>query len=197
MSNEENTGASAIITEIEQLNLNEEEEKDKCDCLKECPTRSSDVSCENIFNHMDYFFGENEKCTVHPCFARWLTKKAKNLDELQTIDRYALLRHIKRNFNYREMCLDDEEFQEWTVEWKSTAKDERMPLIQSFLRMLLSEGGSTFYYSFCRNDIIEEDCGWHCIECRRCKDWREWHCKKCNKCTYGASSPCQRCGHKG
>lgn len=49
------------------------------------------------------------------------------------------------------------------------------------------------FYSFCRNDLEQDNCTWHCKVCKECKDWRDWHCKGCNKCQYGASIPCSKC----
>ena len=51
-----------------------------------------------------------------------------------------------------------------------------------------------YWYSFCWNDVAQDDCTWHCDICNKCRDWREWHCDECNKCTYGISLPCQNCG---
>jgi len=59
------------------------------------------------------------------------------------------------------------------------------------------ECGTEYWYSFCWNDVAQDDCTWHCEICGECRDWREWHCEKCNKCTYGVTLPCQHCGKKG
>ena len=94
------------------LNLNDEKYKDKCNCTEGCSERSCScfkygsvcnsscgcgTSCQNMFNHLDYFFGENTKYGASPCFAKWLMKNAKNADELKLIDRNALRRRIKRS----------------------------------------------------------------------------------------------------
>jgi hypothetical protein len=94
--------------EITEENPNKEK-KEKCDCAKGCSKRSCSCfkfgsgcnsscgcgsSCENMFNHLEYFFGENAKCSAHPCFSKWLVKKAKNTDGLKTINRYALCQLI-------------------------------------------------------------------------------------------------------
>lgn len=50
------------------------------------------------------------------------------------------------------------------------------------------------FYSFCRDEVEQENCTWHCNVCKECMDWREWHCDTCNKCTYGQSLPCDGCG---
>ena len=57
--------------------------------------------------------------------------------------------------------------------------------------------GEVYWYSFCWQDVVQDDCTWHCEICGQCRDWREWHCERCNKCTYGVSLPCQHCGAKG
>jgi hypothetical protein len=83
--------------------------KEKCNCKEGCSTRSCScfkfgsgcnsscecsLSCENMFNHLEYFFGENNKYSAHPCFTKWLVKKAKNTDGLKTINRRALCQLI-------------------------------------------------------------------------------------------------------
>jgi hypothetical protein len=103
---QENMGP--MTGEITEKNPNEEK-KDKCSCTKGCSKRSCSCfkfgsgcnsscgcssSCQNMFNDLEYFFGENEKCSAHPCFSKWLVKKVKNADELKMIDRYQLHRHI-------------------------------------------------------------------------------------------------------
>ncbi len=56
---------------------------------------------------------------------------------------------------------------------------------------------TVYWYSFCWNEVVQDDCTWHCETCGECKDWREWHCEICNKCTYGVTLPCEHCGKKG
>ena len=69
--------------------------------------------------------------------------------------------------------------------WKRINEDEKLGHIQKFFQMLLSDDiEMSYYYSFCREDIEEENCTWHCIKCKECLDWREWHCGECNKCMY-------------
>ena len=57
--------------------------------------------------------------------------------------------------------------------------------------------GTVYWYSFCWDDVAQDDCSWHCEICGECRDWREWHCESCNKCTYGVTLPCEHCGKKG
>ena len=104
-------------TEDEEQNIGDEitennpnkQKKEKCDCTNECSKRSCSCfkfgsgcnascgcgsSCDNMFNHLEYFFGENAKCSAHPCFSKWLVKKAKNTDGLKSINRFALCQLI-------------------------------------------------------------------------------------------------------
>ena len=53
--------------------------------------------------------------------------------------------------------------------------------------------GEEWFYSFCRKNLEQVSCTWHCRKCGECVDWREWHCKGCDKCQYGVSFPCQKC----
>jgi len=92
------------------------------------------------------------------------------------------------------MLFDEEEFQEWRHEWRTSNKENKLAHTQELFRMLLSTGSSTYYYSFCDKDVFDEDCHWHCTTCQRCMDWRVWHCQECNQCTYGITFPCERCG---
>ncbi len=109
MSDEdEQEDMDSMNDDITEKNPNEEK-KDKCNCSNGCSSRSCSCfkfgsgcnptcgcssSCENMFNHLEYFFGETKKYSAHLCFAKWLVKKAKNTDGLKAIDRYALQRYI-------------------------------------------------------------------------------------------------------
>jgi len=54
--------------------------------------------------------------------------------------------------------------------------------------------GETYWYSFCWDEVAQDNCTWHCKVCGQCQDWRVWHCENCNKCTYGITLPCEHCG---
>jgi hypothetical protein len=47
-----------------------------------------------LFNHLDYFFGEDSQCSASPCFSDWLVKNAKTADGLRKINREALHQKI-------------------------------------------------------------------------------------------------------
>jgi len=53
-----------------------------------------------------------------------------------------------------------------------------------------------YYYSFCLDEVIDENSMWHCDACGSCRDDGEWHCKRCNTCTYGLTLACENCGKK-
>ena len=86
--------------------------KDRCNCRKGCSNGSCPcfkstngcnssckckTSCENLFNHLDYIFGENIECSPHPCFADWLIKNIETPDQLIQIDRDALRKKIDKS----------------------------------------------------------------------------------------------------
>ena len=66
-------------------------------------------------------------------------------------------------------------------------------LLDSYECSDCSEG---YFYSFCYDEVMDEQSIWHCNDCRTCREDREWHCKTCNKCTYGLTLPCDGCGKK-
>lgn len=117
-------------------------------------------------------------------------------------------------FSYADTLADDDEFNEWLEEWKEIEPDEKLAHTQELFRMVLSDKVSTYYYSFCNDNIAEEDSDWHCRTCKTCHDWRVWHCQDCHQCmylrsyedinymnfilgTYGVTLPCERCGGGG
>jgi hypothetical protein len=73
---------------------------------------------------------------------------------------------------------------------------EVAPLRGLLLESTCNECGSLYRYSFCSQDVVEDSCTWHCLECGACRDWREWHCDRCNRCTYGVTMPCENCGRR-
>jgi hypothetical protein len=108
MSEQQNMGRMAGV--ITEKNPNDNE-KSKCNCSKGCSKRICSCfkfgrgcnsscgcgsSCQNMFNHLDYFFGENKKYSAHPCFSKWLVQNAKNADELKMIDRNDLYQCIRQ-----------------------------------------------------------------------------------------------------
>ncbi|CAF1362301.1 unnamed protein product [Rotaria sordida] len=197
--------------EITENNPNKEK-KDKCTCTKECSTCSCSCfkfgsgcnsscecssSCENMFNYLEYFFGENTKYSAHPCFAKWLVKKAKNTDDLKTINRGALCQLIIKCSNFDEVCEIEEDFEEWMKQLKIIDNNQKLAHAQTLFRMLLTDDDTTGrYYSFCQDYLVQENLKWHCIKCQDCMDWREWHCGVCDICTYGVSLPCEGCRGK-
>ena len=78
----------------------------------------------------------------------------------------------------------DEKFKRWTKKWNTINKEEELGHIQKFFRMLLSDDTTDYYYSFCRNDVEQDNCTWHCIKCQKCFSWRDWDCGECDKCKY-------------
>lgn len=87
------------------------EKEDECKCVAGCESESCQcykfgqgcnascgctASCKNMFNGLDYFFGD-EKYSANPCFAKWLVvKKDKSGTDLKKVNRNALLQRIMR-----------------------------------------------------------------------------------------------------
>ncbi|KAG4080326.1 hypothetical protein HA402_010818 [Bradysia odoriphaga] len=191
--------------------------KDKCKCDKGCKTRSCNcvkfggrcnascscsASCQNIFNNLSYFFGNDsgdESCNANPCFAKFLMKNGRGVSGFNAIDRNALRDQIMASGSYSNVFYDSD-IQEWTDKWneikEAGSTDEVLAHTQKYFRMMLSDGLSLsqYYYSFCYEDVQQDNCTWHCVICQTCEDWRYWHCRRCNKCTYGISIKCDGCG---
>lgn len=72
-----------------------------------------------------------------------------------------------------------------------------LPLVQLLKSYTCETCGTSYWYSFCWEAVVQDDCTWHCNVCGMCRDWREWHCPRCNRCTYGVTLPCEHCGAKG
>lgn len=79
-----------------------------------------------------------------------------------------------RIFSFSESSLAEE----W--EGDDAEKDD-ISKIQELFRMVFSKS-SDLYYSFCDDNLLEDDSYWHCSICKTCNKWRTWHCDKCNKC---------------
>ncbi|CAF1609721.1 unnamed protein product [Adineta ricciae] len=188
----------------------------KCNCRSGCSKRSCycfksnggcdstcgcGSSCQNLFNHLNYFFGDNQNCKPTACFSDWLVKKVQTTDQLQKVNREELHKKIMKCGRFSEYD-EDEDYKKWLQKWKRIEdKDEKLGLIQKFFRMLLSDESTMRYYSFCNEDLAEEGCDWHCSICKTCRDWREWHCDGYSKegfvlGAYGTTLPCPRCERK-
>lgn len=59
-----------------------------------------------------------------------------------------------------------------------------------------SECEEFYFYSFCWDEVVQDNDTWHCKDCKECRDWLEWHCKSCNICNSSTSLPCKGCGKK-
>jgi len=86
--------------------------------------------------------------------------------------------------------LSEEELNE---EHELPCQDESVPLRKLLSEYDCTECSETYFFSFCRDEVEQDNCTWHCVICKSCMDWREWHCGRCNKCTYGVSLPCEGC----
>lgn len=185
-----------------------------CSCYKYgsgcSPSCGCTGSCANMYNQLEYFFGDQEKCGANPCFAKWLIKNAKGETGLKSVDRDALRERIlkcdrylyhgssmqlicfvlNRCFPYsNEELFDDDDFKKWKEDWKETPADQKLAHTQKLFRMLLSGDSddamsSLYFLSFCQDDVYNNDNAWHCVTCQTCQESREWHCGHCDKCKF-------------
>ncbi len=87
------------------------------------------------------------------------------------------------NFSSYSDVYYDERFIKWNKKWdKIDDDDEQLVHLQKFFRMILSTNTASYYYSFCDDDVYQDNHQWHCIKCQKCLEWREWHCGECDKC---------------
>lgn len=107
-SSEDEEGASGGPIRVTEIEPNHSK-NDKCKCDKGCKTRSCNcvkfgsgcnsscgcaTSCQNMFNNLSYFFGddlgEKRSSNAHPCFAKFLMKKARGANGFNAINRNEL-----------------------------------------------------------------------------------------------------------
>ncbi len=96
------------------------------------------------------------------------------------------LHHINE---YRQLTKEELE-----TEYELNCGCEWVPLKKLIKNYECSKCGETYWYSFCWDAVVQDNCTWHCTDCGQCRDWREWHCESCNRCTYGITFPCEYCG---
>ncbi len=58
---------------------------------------------------------------------------------------------------------------------------EKVPLRKLLTDYTCAKCGEVYWYSFCWNEVVQDDCTWHCDACGTCRDWREWHCERCGR----------------
>jgi len=89
-------------------------------------------------------------------------------------------------------ALTDEELAE---RYELGCGHESVPLEDLLGKHACQTCGTAYWYSFCWEWVVQDDCTWHCEDCHHCRDWREWHCDACGRCTYGVTMPCEHCGN--
>ena len=77
---------------------------------------------------------------------------------------------------------------------KLPCEHEMAPLEKLLSEYECQKCGEMYWYSFCWEIVVQDNCTWHCKVCGQCQDWRVWHCENCNRCTYGITLPCEYCG---
>jgi hypothetical protein len=139
-----------------------------------CKTNCSTTRCACLKNHQ----GCTEDCSCTNCHNP-LNRQDTNLLTLCAIQNIRIVKDLTEKELDRQIQLPCEcEI----VPLKSLLKDYNCSLCHE-----------TYWFSFCWNEPVQDNCSWHCEVCKVCRDWREWHCDDCNKCTYGMSLPCENC----
>ena len=116
-------------------------------------------------------------------------------EEDKTVE--AVKEFVKRNKDHLTDCAkkwkNKKAFKKVCLErWDKQVTDPVSGL-HKFQDLLLKN--DDWYYSFCHECVVQDNCTWHCMVCNECQDWRVWHCDRCNKCTYGQSLKCEHgCG---
>lgn len=135
------------------------------------------------------FYGFQRKAVteyIGPCFEHTVRKEirngATNADLFGSIESFASRIRQAETYEYIHVKPFDD---------PSTGSQQERDA--ALVKATLGGKGFEAYWSFCRADLEQSMCTWHCRKCRKCMDWREWHCKTCNKCQYGVSIPCSKC----
>lgn len=90
--------------------------------------------------------------------------------------------HIN-SFVSHEDLLDDDDYKKWKHEEDKITAGQKLGHTQKLLRLILSHDPENLYYfSFCQDDLYNNDNAWHCITCQTCQEWDDWHCGQCDKC---------------
>ena len=114
----------------------------------------------------------------HPCFENYARKCIKK-GQTNLYDFAKMTNLVKSSEAYKSQFFVNKNVYKYT--------DEEL------VKYVLSENSHDNFYSFCRGDVEQEMCTWHCRKCKHCNDWRKWHCKGCNRCQYGVTIPCSNC----
>lgn len=133
-------------------------------------------------------------------FVRESVKDADNILEDGQIEGDTVSELAKRIRNSHDISYLDEPVQE-AIKAEDDVELVMRALSGDIQRDGPNDDGESLYYtglfySFCREEVEQSNCTWHCRVCKECKDWRDWHCKGCKTCKYGASIPCDKCNSR-
>ena len=148
---------------------------------------------------MLYVFGEQLEVTS--CFAEYLSKLGLkpgkfedklNLWELRT----TIVESLMKDSRPMSMFIRD-----WLGRWKKMNTDRSLTLdgsaehMQNLFRYLLAAGVSGHYFSFCKNEVVEQRRFWHCLQCAQpgCRKRELGHCERCDGCRRFFGGECESC----
>jgi len=139
-----------------------------------CKTGCLNYRCKCLKNNEPC----NEKCGCKDCRNPLNDVDVDNITicAIQNIEKYKNLTH-----------------EDLEVALELPCGHKKVPLKDLLNDYHCKECDETYWYSFCWEKVVQDNCTWHCEICHMCRDWREWHCEECNKCTYGVSLPCENC----
>lgn len=148
---------------------------------------------------MLYVFGENLEVTT--CFADYLEKlrmkpgkfeEKLNLWELRT----TIVEALQKDSRQQSPFLLD-----WLGRWQKMNSDGSLTLelsaehMQKLFRHLLASGMGGHYFSFCKDEVVEQRRYWHCLDCETpgCRTRDLGHCDRCGVCRRFFSGECEAC----
>ncbi|KAJ7106986.1 hypothetical protein C8R44DRAFT_805059 [Mycena epipterygia] len=172
-------------------------------CKGDC-TCSQLGSCHNNMNDLSYIFGpdpSDRQELISPCLAsKIIAENAKRPDGARlwwTTAADRIWQDTLQGWGRERYTWDtDEDALEGKIYDDLLLAEQRALRGRGFKHWLQPQDYG-FFYSFCRESLVEGNCTSHCAICNKCRDWREWHCKVCNKCTYGLTFACGNCSKKG
>jgi hypothetical protein len=148
---------------------------------------------------MMYVFGERLEITS--CFADYLHKLGikpgnfedkLNLWELRT----TIVEALMKDSRLQNIFLLD-----WLGCWQKMNTDGSLTLdgsaehMQKLFRYLLVSGMGGYYFSFCKNIVVEQRRYWHCLQCEDsgCRNREMGHCGRCKGCKRFFNGECETC----
>ncbi|KAJ7727589.1 hypothetical protein B0H16DRAFT_251259 [Mycena metata] len=173
-------------------------------CKTTCACARPGGGCHNPMRDLSYIFGTNptdRPTTLSACLiSKIMRENAKQPNGARIWwegVRDEMWEGILRTWGRDDYVWADQADAVRARDYAGLNATEQMVLRRRSIKHWLQPQSCFFFYSFCRNSLVQGDCTSHCPVCNACRDWRQWHCKLCNKCTYGLTLPCGNCSLEG